>query len=658
MEEAALLLEEQPYVAIRSDSPERPAVHRRRSTMGLGRRSSLIRTPVLDAGEADELILRANDVPDCKASTVEETLQLVKAHEYRLEQFAKLQGVPGMSSMSLRFLPEYEAGYCEHIQKGANRRTRGCFLLGFAGLVLYITWEASLVHFTPRATAVAIGLVITPFVVGFFLTFVPCLAKHFEALSLTVFGLVAMGLIALKPLLAKSGPVIPLLILLIPIFGVARTRFISSCILGWSVFLAYIIVQLTARAYVHPSMDSTSDIFYQGLNYGMMVLGGMVSHYRQVPPQARTRDVMSMQELLRRRNYALQLPFGASNDYTEALNKPKFSKHELLHGLSLEFRHADVEACFLRHWYLIDPFPFESPHSAALHQGMFRVIWFPVATVVINQTFLVIQDCRLLGTAPVAQHLGLGLRFGVVDLAYVSAAVFMFVLGQQYAVPDSTARRSLLATLVPASRVDDVKAAQYFSAGVVVLHATCMAVLFFAVQASPASSVDDVYFMGFINAILYSHRSGLRLRHQYAVATTSIVGAVVLVLCCFVFPVGRGLRYACYIVVVLLLASMISREEELLRRGFFILKSIRSLEFEEWFQTVVSIQGWVRQKLLLKSARARCSTSSIEVPPRPPVDTGLHLSKASKWGMYGECVHVALVALDLVLHLFSGSSSP
>ncbi|EQC38524.1 hypothetical protein SDRG_04230 [Saprolegnia diclina VS20] len=640
MEEAVSLLEEQPYVALRSTSPERgpSAAHRRRSTMGLGRRPSLIRTPFLPVDEADELLLRANEAPDCRAPTVAETVQLMKAHQYRLQQFAKLQGITGMSAMTLCFTPEYEAGYRDYIQRGAVRRTRICFLLGFIGIALYFTWEATRIVFSPAAYAIAFGPGLVPFGIGFASTFVPTMRPHMEALFLTVFAIEAGALIIFKPIVGQAGPVLPLLLLLIPVFGVTRVRFIYSCALGWSIFAAYIGVQLLARSIWHVGSDKPSSIFYQGLNYGMMVLGGMVSHYRQ--------------ELLRRRNYALLLPFGSSPDCSDALHKPKFSKKALLHQGSLAFKHDRVEATFLRHWYLIDPFPFENPNAAVLHEGAFKVVRFSIATAIMNQTFLAIQDYRLLGASPSIQSLGYMLRFGVVDFAYLASAAFMFVVGKLYvrqwrAVDDGKAPR------LADTQLNDVQASQTFAAVVVLVHTTSMATLLCAVVSSSSSALADVYLMGFINAVLFSHRSGFRVRHKYAVCVTTVVGLVATIVLSQMLVHWLALRYACYIITVLFLGAMISREEESLRRSFFILKSIRSLEFEEWFQTICNIQDWVRARLLQKTAQARRSLPHVKRPLVPPaVDTSSHLSQASKWGMYGECVHVALVALDLVLRIY------
>ena len=62
---------------------------------------------------------------------------------------------------------------------------------------------------------------------------------------------------------------------------------------------------------------------------------------------------------------------------------------------------------------------------------------------------------------------------------------------------------------------------------------------------------------------------------------------------------------------------------------------------------------WVRARLVQKAANARRNLPHAKKPlMAPAVDTSPHLSQASKWGMYGECGHVALVALDLVLRIY------
>ncbi|OQR92605.1 hypothetical protein THRCLA_08660 [Thraustotheca clavata] len=687
MDEEVSLLEEQPYIEFNGDDK---AV-RRRSLLdkSLGRRKSLLQTPFLCADEADYLILRANDPPETETTTLQETLKLVKARKYRLQQFAKMQSITGMNPMTLRFKIEYEAGFHDKIQNLAPHNTQYCFLLGFTGSLLYYTWEASRNHLTPFAYALAFGLGVGSFFIGFLLAFCSCMIERMELLSIIVFSNAALSFILFKPAAHLTGPILPLFILIIPIFGVTRVRFLYSCILGWSIFFLYITIQLIALQVLDFTTEKDSDILYQGLNYGMMVLGGMVSHYRQ--------------ELLRRRNYALQLPFTTSNntasETSDDLEKPKFSKSRLLYPFTLEFRNEEVETCFMRHWYLVDPFPFENPNAAVLHQGAFKVVRFSIATAVFNQCFLAIQDYRLLKDSPSIQKLDYGLRFGAIATMYISSAALMFVLGKQYfrkwidgnlgvskeveqlqGARTPSRRQALLAKFLPThfarqalkkAQHSDVVASQYFSACVVLVHTSCMAIMLFSVASSRSARSSDVYFMGFINSILFSHRSGFRVRHRYAVLTTTLVGFSVILVAIKMLHVNGypylWIRYGAYIIIVLVLAGMISREEESLRRDFFILKSIRTLEFEEWYQTIINIQGkisyfsfqliiaieWVRTRLInkVKARREAKKSHSREAPVL--IDTSTHLSQASKIGMYGEFVHLLLVVIDLLVHISS-----
>ncbi|ETV81449.1 hypothetical protein, variant 2 [Aphanomyces astaci] len=602
---ATSILDEHPYVALGSAGSE----PRRRSYAAASRRRSLIETPFFEVDEAAELILKANAPPKTVDGTIREMMLNIRGSKYRHDQFAKIQGQTGMSPSTLRFSRDYELGYRMYIQRAAVPRTRVCFALGFIATLLYFLWDVQRISYTSVTYFLAFGVAVPSFGVGFLLTYVRQLSMYTETLSFVVFSSVAGVLIALKPLHAQRGPVIPLLILIIPLFGVTRMRFLYSTMLGWSIFFTYMTVQLVARPFLGPAYDTRSDVFYQSINYGIALISGMVSHYRQ--------------ELLRRRNYALKLPFhGVTDaDCSAALQKDKFAKKHLVHRWSMEFRHAQVEDCFIRHWYLIDPFPFENPNAAVLHQGSFRVIRFTVMTVLLNQLFLAVQDYRLLHRFP--NHLaeiGYGLRFGVVDVAYVSAAAFMYVVGRRYYklwlasaregdaalvhenestndnsddgsssksskhttrrsgdvsvstsrpsssswCPDWTTsssrnpyslvgegddddedvegstwrtsprrwrvmamlfRSDATTTETNRSQTSDVLSAQLYAVVVVALHATCMAAMLFVVGTSPASlALSDIYLMGFLNATVFAHRSGFRVRHKYAVAITSLIG--------------------------------------------------------------------------------------------------------------------------------------
>ncbi|RHY35369.1 hypothetical protein DYB32_000119 [Aphanomyces invadans] len=626
---ASSTLDEYPYVAL--------AETRRRIYASIPRRRSLIETPFFEEDEAAELILKANAPPNTVDGTihgtetagyditqmishaihVSEMMLNIRGSKYRHDQFAKIQAQTGMSPSTLCFSPEYERGYRKYIQRAAVPRTRVCFALGFIATLAHFLWDNQRIVYTPITKFLAFGVAVMSFGVGFVLTYVPQLSMYTETLSVVVraskspivrppvvleltvaswqaFACVAGVLIALKPLHAQRGPVIPLLILIIPLFGVTRMRFMYSTILGWSILFAYITVQLVSRLHLGPAYDSRSDVFYQSINYGIAVVSGM--------------------ELLRRRNYALKLPFQGMTDQdcSVALQKDKFAKKHLVHRASMEFQNPAVEECFIRHWYLIDPFPFENPNAAVLHQGAFRVIRFSVMTVLLNQLFLAVQDYRLLHKLP--NHLaaiGYGLRFGVVDVAYLSTAAFMYIVGQRYyklwlaarkendkeasagaeystcrgieepstcwswcprwatrnpysivgegdtsdeeedgaCLRKSPRRWHVMATLFHANsqttktnqaQTTDVLSAQIYAVMVVAVHMACMATMLFVVGTSPASqALSDIYLMGFLNATIFAHRSGFRVRHKYAVGITSLVGFVTICTAASVRSFGR-----------------------------------------------------------------------------------------------------------------------
>lgn len=162
--------------------------------------------------------------------------------------------------------------------------------------------------------------------------------KHrIENIIFSSFFIVSLTLIFKKPIQQQTGPSLPLLILIIPIFGLTRMRFTLNCILGWIIFFLYLIVQLVSLAMIQSQeikfsnstngaswkYDTSSDIIYQTINYGMAIIGGMVSHYRQ--------------ELLRRRNYALKLPFtGLSNEEPLDLFGESFSVSKVFNRTTLK----------------------------------------------------------------------------------------------------------------------------------------------------------------------------------------------------------------------------------------------------------------------------------------------------------------------------------
>ncbi|KAI9919765.1 hypothetical protein PsorP6_017281 [Peronosclerospora sorghi] len=666
---------------------------------------------------------------------VPDIMKQIKAKQYYTDQFQRIQQQTSMSRLLLfsDVAPTfYESNYVAIAQDTSVHRVRACFCIGFLGLLaLYMNewrshkWSKSDTNGRTSEDEVALlimtfGIMLPSILLGILATFTTMGRNYLENVTATVFVIVAAMLIAKKPVEKVKGPVIPLLILLIPIFGITRMRFVKSCCIGWGIFLSYLVVMMSVRNAlpVPATFDSYTDISYQAINYGITAIGGMVSQYRQ--------------ELLRRRNFCLQLPFSGTMDADAAaeIKTDKFSKTTLLHRWSLKFRHPHVEECFYRYWYLIDPFPFENPNSGSLHQGVFRTIRFAVWTLLLNQLVLLLQDIKFL---KVKKDMfvddndltyALVLRFGVTVPLYLFAALFMYFVGKAFyarwvreaeeaknaaLTRDSTLslgvryshverdRNSLhrksdltfdtdtsrkdsarLKLIVEAAQIKEatkdrvldilinkggyVRSAQLFSSFVIACHVCCMGILLLAV--STGAKVDaykkthttspgqpkPVYYMGFLNAVLFAHRSGFRVRFIYATYTTFLVAAGIIIAASSLSP-AYYLQYAGYVGVILLMGMMISHEEESLRRTFFVLKSIRTLEFEEWFRVVLRIQGWVKERFRKKlhdvRSKRRDSMPHVE-PVVPLLNTSVQMAYASKLGMYSQMFNIVIAIADVL----------
>ncbi|CAH0473504.1 unnamed protein product [Peronospora belbahrii] len=683
--------------------------------------------------DANDLILRANAAPNYTGG-FNEIMQQMKAKTYYTQQFQRIQQQTNMSrllSFSNVTPTFYESTYLAVSQDSSVFRVRACFFIGFVGLTtLYMNewqsdkWSKSDITGRSKEDEMAIivmtfGIMLPSFVLGFLATFTSIGRKYLENITATVFVIVAAMMIAKKPVEKVKGPVIPLLILLIPIFGITRMRYVTSCCIGWGLFFSYLIVMMSVRNTlpIPSTFDSYTDISYQAINYGITTIGGMVSQYRQ--------------ELLRRRNFCLQLPFSGAMDADAVaeIKTDKFSKKALMHNWSLKFRHPDVEECFYRYWYLIDPFPYENPNSGSLHQGVFRTIRFAVLTLLLNQLVLLLQDVKFLKVK--RDNLvddsdltyALVLRFGVTVPLYFSAALFMYFLGKAFyarwvkeaedAKNAALTRDSTLSVgvkhlggdfetksdiLVEADRSTQdtarmkhvvetaymkhttkeriydvlinkggyVRSTQIFSSVVIACHVCCMGILLLAVSTGP--NVDayvktqksfpgqpkPVYYMGFLNAVLFAHRSGFRVRFIYATYTTFVVALGIIIAASSLAP-AHYQQYAGYVSVILLMGMMISYEEESLRRTFFVLKSIRTLEFEEWFSVVLRIQGWVRERFRKKLHDVRSkgskdmdSMQKIESAVPLTINTSAQMAYASKLGMYTQIFNIIIAVADVI----------
>lgn len=600
----------------------------------------------------------------------------IKAKGYYTEQFRRIQEQTGMSPFTLRFLPEYEKAYRSITQARSVKRVRYCFLIGlislggfFAGEALGGAWdtENELLLYI-----LCFGIAIPVILLGILLTYTKWAVQHMEKITFIVFLISGIVLIVKKPIEQTEGPILPLFILLVPVFGITRMRFTKSLLLGWLLFFVYLIVQLSAAA------DDRKSIIYQAVNYGISIIGGMVSQYRQ--------------ELLRRRNFSLGLPFSGIDDDTvhKELQTSKFSKQSLMYGWSRSFRNPQVEETFYRYWYLIDPFPFEPPNAGVLHQNVYRVVRFAIMGLVLNQAVLGIQDSRFLDND---QHMIAAiLRYAVVVPVYLSAGIVMYCFGRAFyqrwlreaeaharaITPDGQpiAKEVVMDmpllgdSQVPKKRSSTtssntssgsshpqgffgrviekggyVRYAQIYASLVVMVHVLAMGALLLVV--STGDGTKPVYYMGLLNGILFAHRSGFRVRFIYATHTTAFA-IMVFIIATYFTRREQFAEYSSYVIVVLVLAMMISYEEESLRRSFFVLKSIRMLEFDEWFSTVLRIQGWVKKKLQRKVLEAKGKLQGLTKEETEEIalkEVQGQMGQASRYGVMTQAANILLGAV-------------
>jgi hypothetical protein len=115
-----------------------------------------------------------------------ETISFVKAKKCRQEQFNRIQESTGMNSTTLRFTPELESGYRKYTRSAGMNHTRVCFFAAFIATLLYFLWDIYERHYSFIAYFMAFGFGVSPFVVGFSLTYLPCMCEHTEVLSILV----------------------------------------------------------------------------------------------------------------------------------------------------------------------------------------------------------------------------------------------------------------------------------------------------------------------------------------------------------------------------------------------------------------------------------------------------------------------------------------
>lgn len=90
---------------------------------------------------------------------------------------------------------------------------------------------------------------------------------------------------------------------------------------------------------------------------------------------------------------------------------------------------------------------------------------------------------------------------------------------------------------------------------------------------------------------------------------------------------------------------------------FFVLKSVRVLEFDSWFTTVLKVQSWVRQKLKNRVEQARGRLEGLtedEIQSKLTAAAAANataaagagkMAQASKVGVWTQAMNVAIGAV-------------
>ncbi|KDO27759.1 hypothetical protein SPRG_20397 [Saprolegnia parasitica CBS 223.65] len=563
----------------------------------------------------------------------------------------------GMHRMTLRFLPQYEAVFARMLHRAALRRIRYTLLLGCISLVgktLYTQCNG-----TPAPASVVwigTGFALSALAIAFGCTYREAWTGYCELYTSFAFVVVAAELTVQKLLLHHPGPILELFVCFIPIFGITRLRFDVA----WRVVAATISTHLIAL--LAAGQETVPDIGFQAFSYLGGIVGGAVAHYRV--------------EVLRRRNYTLHLPFYPRELYRYEIfsqcKAPATSKHALLHPLTLQFKHPAIEATFYRHWYLLDGSPFEPLDNRRLHKHAFHAIRYAVQSVLFQQLLLAIQDRQSFLSSEHAHsktsrrylmvpdtplwpyHAALALRMTVVA-AYFGAQACMHRLGRAYyetsALTGSPALLEDAPALLEAPPRTYVHRMQQLSTGIVFGHVLSMgSILLFCTLSSIAQPVAaPCYYLGLLNAILFPHRSGLRVRFVYATAGT-VAAAVVFVGVCTVVAPTHVHEYGAFVAIVLVLGMLTSYEEEALRRSFFVRRSLRTHDFFQWHRAVRRLVPFVRRRLARTRGLPRLQvtplTSTILGPTKIP--TCNLLAKASRCGMYWDICQVGVAVVLLV----------
>ncbi|ETV89103.1 hypothetical protein H257_00480 [Aphanomyces astaci] len=614
--------------------------------------------------DMDDIILSGIDANN--DSTISDAVYRAQLAQCKDDNLRQLIRRVEMNYFTLKFAPKYEHAFVYVLHRRAIRRIRYTLLLGFISVLAkslygaHVTDGQALTYPESVALGLGMGIALPTIIAALVCTFVEAWTPWCEYYSSMAFLIVCLELTAEKLILHKPGPILPLFICFVPVFGITRLRF-HVC---WRMVAFTIALHLAALLVA--GQENIPDIFFQGFSYLGGIVGGAVAHYRV--------------EVLRRRNFVLYLPFCAESfDKFQVqceMKDPKTSKHELLERVSLRFKNRHIEASFNRYWYLIDGSPFQNVHKCTLHQNAARTIRYAVQSSFLHQLLLAIQDWRYIYIAEQGPHktywIALGLRLSVVS-AYFGAQGLMWRYGHRYSnywerhgskKLQNHEQESMSPPLLEAQATlpsNYVWKMQLWSASIVFLHALSMGLILVLFDVSGINSgvAAPCYYLALLNAIIFPHRSGFRVRFVFATVSTTVLSVVFAVICSALVPV-HFVEYTTYVGVTLSLGMFISYEEESVRRSFFVRRAIRSHEFAAWHAAISVLRPHIRRKMaarraavaLLRRVAVLPSSSSAVVDRAKAISatkipTSNLLATASKYGMYFDAVQ-ALVAVCIL----------
>ncbi|ETW08800.1 hypothetical protein H310_01312 [Aphanomyces invadans] len=616
--------------------------------------------------DMDSIILSGIDVAKCKDDNLRQLIRRVE-----------------MDYFTLKFAPPFEDAFVYVLHRRAIRRIRYTLLLGFVCVLAKSLYGAHVgeghpvTHADSVALGLGIGVALPTIVVAFGCTFVEAWTPWCEYYSSVAFFIVCLEMTAEKLILHKPGPILPLFLCFVPVFGITRLRF-HVC---WR--MVAFTIGLHLAALVAAGQEDIPDIFFQGFSYLGGIVGGAVAHYRV--------------EVLRRRNFVLHLPFCAESfDKFQVqcdMKEPSTSKHRLLERVTLRFKNRQIEASFNRYWYLIDGSPFQNVHKCTLHQNAARTIRYAVQSAFLHQLLLALQDwrytlfllllhvvieglvSRYIYLAEANSHktywVAIGLRLSVV-LAYFGAQGLMWRYGHRYSnywerhgsKQQPREHHESMSKPVPLLEAASTLPSNYvwkmqlWSASIVCLHALSMGLILIHFDTSGINSgvAAPCYYLALLNAILFPHRSGFRVRFVFATVSTAVVCVVFGVICSVLVPY-HFLEYCTYVGITLSLGMFISYEEESVRRSFFVRRAIRSHEFATWHAAISVIRPYIRRKMAAKRAAGRRRVLALPSAADELANSGVKiptsnlLATASKYGMYFDAVQAVVAACVLAAYL-------